>query len=226
MIDDSKRGPGGGPQSHSASDEGAATNRVADRWAEADPANPLKALRDLVGDAEAVRLCAALADPADVRAVAAAAAEDTAADAAADTFRDTLGATVVARGSAWDTVRAAVGRLDRVPVTAWRIADWRHRHGRGAAPAAPGRITGYAQPGGGGVRGRLAGLLRELAAAGEGNRQSLLHWTACRVADMAEAGEVDVAACAPALGEAAAETGLPQHEIDDVLRRLVNGGLR
>jgi hypothetical protein len=64
---------------------------------------------------------------------------------------------------------------------------------------------------------RVLGIVRTVALAGEGERNSVLFWATCRARDMVVAGEIDHGAgvqVLEALREAAAQAGLTQREID------------
>jgi hypothetical protein len=64
---------------------------------------------------------------------------------------------------------------------------------------------------------RALGIIRTVALAGEGERNSVLFWATCRARDMVVAGELDHGAgvqVLEALREAAAQAGLAQREID------------
>ncbi|WP_433464362.1 bifunctional DNA primase/polymerase [Spirillospora sp. CA-128828] len=70
--------------------------------------------------------------------------------------------------------------------------------------------------------GRLRGLVETVLAAYPGKRNTVLHWAACRVADMVAAAEVDEHAACDALAMAAAEIGLSESEA----RRTIGSALR
>lgn len=167
-------------------------------------------------------MCARLSDSDDIATVNAASQEDLAAEDATELIA-ALGATVLDAGRAWDTdaVRAAAGRLLAVEVQAWRIAGWRHRHGRGAAPArgpvTAGVAGGYAQPAGG-RGGNLTGIVRTLLEAQEGSRNECLMWAACRAAEAVRDGLTDANAATATLIEAAVEIGLPEGEARATIR--------
>lgn len=71
-------------------------------------------------------------------------------------------------------------------------------------------------------RGRLRGLVETVLTARQGQRNNVLHWAACRAAEMAAAGEVDEHAACEALVMAAAEIGLDEAEA----RRTIASALR
>jgi hypothetical protein len=54
---------------------------------------------------------------------------------------------------------------------------------------------------------RLAGLLRAVQGAGEGQRHFVLYWSACRVGEMVVRGEADASASVAALVGAAMDGG-------------------
>lgn len=64
----------------------------------------------------------------------------------------------------------------------------------------------------------LAGLVRKVAEAGEGNRNAALFWAGCRLAEHAAAGRISLDEGAAELLAAAAEVGLSHHEADRTLR--------
>jgi hypothetical protein len=64
------------------------------------------------------------------------------------------------------------------------------------------------------VIARLDGIIATLAKAKEGERNTILHWAACRVAEMLAAGELDnPRRAADALGTVALDIGLDPSEI-------------
>jgi hypothetical protein len=72
---------------------------------------------------------------------------------------------------------------------------------------------------------RALGLANTVAAAGEGERNCILHWAACRAAEMIKAGEIDQAAgnqLVESLHNAALQAGLQHHEI----ARTIHSALR
>lgn len=71
----------------------------------------------------------------------------------------------------------------------------------------------------GSVPGRLRGLLRTLNEAPEGRRNTVLHWAACRVAEMVAAGELaDPHGAVDALRQVALGTGLEPREVQGTIR--------
>jgi len=73
--------------------------------------------------------------------------------------------------------------------------------------------TGAASSSPAGVQGRLEGILRTLRAATQGQRNSTLHWCACRVGEMLAAGELhDPRRAADALATVALAVGLEAGE--------------
>lgn len=69
---------------------------------------------------------------------------------------------------------------------------------------------------------RVAGIVQAVEAAAEGQRNSVLHWAACRAAEMVTAGQADPEAVTADLVAAAAVAGLPEREA----RRTIASGLR
>lgn len=74
---------------------------------------------------------------------------------------------------------------------------------------------------------RLAGVLRTLNAATEGERNARLHWAACRVGDMLAAGELaDEGRATDALEAVALAIGLTPREVSGTIRSgLASGGV-
>lgn len=69
----------------------------------------------------------------------------------------------------------------------------------------------------------LGGLERVVRDAKQGNRNAALHWCACRVADRAAEGQLDVEDGRQALRNAALAAGLGEVEIDATLRSALEG---
>ncbi|WP_406399183.1 hypothetical protein OH805_08825 [Streptomyces sp. NBC_00879] len=183
-------------------------------WAERDPADPVRALSDLVGVDEACWALSMLTESADVRLVAAAAGEDEATETAVALFRS-LGATIVDTAVDPAAVAAAEARLERVAISAWRIADERdRRHGR---PRPAVTVNGYTQPNAGRA-GNLTGVVRTLLETTEGARNDVLLWCACRAAEAVRDGLVDAGAAEETLVDAAAEIGLGESEARATIR--------
>jgi hypothetical protein len=82
--------------------------------------------------------------------------------------------------------------------------------GRVPAPAAP--ADGVS---------RYLGLIGAVAAAPQGQRNTALHWAACRLADHARTG--DVAAALDALHNAAVRAGLTETEVQATIRSAFKG---
>ena len=70
----------------------------------------------------------------------------------------------------------------------------------------------------------LAGLAQTIRAAKQGNRNAALHWCACRVADHAAGGLLDLEDGRDALREAALAAGLGEVEVDATLRSALQRG--
>ena len=68
----------------------------------------------------------------------------------------------------------------------------------------------------------LAGLVRTVAEAPQGTRNSRLYWSACRLAEHAAVGRMPLDVGAAALLAAAAEAGLPEWEADRTLRSALH----
>jgi hypothetical protein len=70
----------------------------------------------------------------------------------------------------------------------------------------------------------LAGLVRTVAEAPQGKRNSVLFWAAAKLAEKAAAGQLPLDVGAAALLDAAARAGLPEHEanrtLQSALRRI------
>ena len=66
---------------------------------------------------------------------------------------------------------------------------------------------------------RLRGVLGRVAAAAQGERNNLIFWGACRIAEMARTGAIgDAAGAFEALNLVSLRTGLPQWEITDTIK--------
>jgi hypothetical protein len=70
--------------------------------------------------------------------------------------------------------------------------------------------------------GKLAGILRTIARAPEGQRNSVTYWGACRLAEMVADGALSHSQAVDLIIEAASRTGLPYAEA----KRTANSGLR
>ena len=71
----------------------------------------------------------------------------------------------------------------------------------------------------------LAGILRKLAAAQPGEKQSLTFWCANRAAEMIRDGKIDHDALA-AVADVALFTGLAPRRVNEVIRRVERTVLR
>lgn len=117
------------------------------------------------------------------------------------------GGFVVAPGSVHQTgvvYRPADPEVPVAPAPDWLLTALR-------APRAvpPGRGTGAVS-----TYGRLRGLVATVLAAAPGQRNNTLFWSACRVADLIAAGQVDQAAAVEVLTRAATAVGLGSSEAD------------
>ena len=66
---------------------------------------------------------------------------------------------------------------------------------------------------------RLRGVLGRVAAAVQGERNNLVFWGACRVAEMVRTGAIgDAAGAFEALNLVSLRTGLPQWEVTDTIQ--------
>ena len=78
----------------------------------------------------------------------------------------------------------------------------------------------------GSAPGRLSGLARSVALAGEGKRNVTLHWAACRAAEMIVGGEAAEPEATAALMSAALAAGLPEREASRTIDSALRGGTR
>jgi hypothetical protein len=62
------------------------------------------------------------------------------------------------------------------------------------------------------IEAKLAGIVRTIAGAREGERNNITFWGACRLADMVRDGHLDQADAIALVVEAAGRTGLAPHE--------------
>ncbi len=83
-----------------------------------------------------------------------------------------------------------------------------------------------AEPSGAAAPGRIAGLVRTVTEAAEGQRNSTLHWAACRAAEMTAAGEIGAEDVTAALMAAAAAAGLVEREAARTITSGMRGGAR
>jgi hypothetical protein len=108
-----------------------------------------------------------------------------------------------------------------VPLPAW-IADLLDPPRREPAGLPAQRVTRSGDR----VATRLDGLIAAVLGASPGERNNVLHWGACRAAEMIAAGQVatdDVHAC---LGEAAVRIGLDEGEAHRTIRSALSQSLR
>jgi len=78
-----------------------------------------------------------------------------------------------------------------------------------APPALPARPVRLSREN---AQGKLAGILRTIARAHEGERNAVTFWGACRLAEMVAAGLLSQADSLALTVEAASRTGLPHTE--------------
>lgn len=75
-----------------------------------------------------------------------------------------------------------------------------------------------------GAEARLVAVVRKVATAVEGERNSLLFWGACRCAEMVSTGALDVGTASAVLTSAARHIGLSEHEAEATIRSGLAGG--
>jgi hypothetical protein len=75
-----------------------------------------------------------------------------------------------------------------------------------------------------GAEARLAAVVRKVATAAEGERNSLLFWGACRCAEMVAAGALDAGTASAVLATAARHIGLSEREAGATIRSGLGGG--
>jgi hypothetical protein len=73
---------------------------------------------------------------------------------------------------------------------------------------------------------RMAGLAHTVESAAEGQRNSTLHWAACRAAEMIAVGEIAEPDATATLTAAAAAAGLPGCEASRTIASALRGGTR
>ena len=71
----------------------------------------------------------------------------------------------------------------------------------------------------------LAGLVRRVATAREGERNCLTFWAGCRAGEMVGSGMLDVGAAIAVIAEAATRAGLPRDEAERTAASGVRTGL-
>ncbi|KRF10918.1 hypothetical protein [Nocardioides sp. Soil796] len=74
--------------------------------------------------------------------------------------------------------------------------------------------------------GRLRGLSLKVRNAPTGERNTVLHWAACRAGEMVAAGEVDEATVVGILHDAGIAAGLTPNEVGDSTWGTIGSGLR
>jgi hypothetical protein len=75
-----------------------------------------------------------------------------------------------------------------------------------------------------GAEARLTAVMRKVATAMEGERNSLLYWGACRCAEMVAAGALDAGTALAELMRAAVHLGLSEREAEATIRSGLGGG--
>jgi hypothetical protein len=78
----------------------------------------------------------------------------------------------------------------------------------------------------GGLRPRLRGVLAAVLGATEGERNRVLHWAACRCAEMVADGALDTATAAGVLEQAGLRAGLEYGEVTGTIRSALDGAAR
>jgi hypothetical protein len=78
-----------------------------------------------------------------------------------------------------------------------------------------------------GGTGRMFGLIRTVAEASEGQRNSVLHWAGCRAGEMVTTGEIDETSAFELLMRAAARCGIDREgkKTESTLRSAIRTGL-
>jgi hypothetical protein len=95
------------------------------------------------------------------------------------------------------------------PKPAWEPPEWRSDN----EPRPPEHIEAA-----------LAGLVRNVATAGQGERNARLHWSACRAAAMSARGEISRRNAEAVLIEAASRCGLDHREAAATIASAYKGG--
>jgi hypothetical protein len=72
----------------------------------------------------------------------------------------------------------------------------------------------------------LGGLVRKLAAAAEGERNTIAFWAACRAGEMAASGFIRADTAAALIAHAAMSAGLSQAEAERTALSGIRTGLR
>jgi hypothetical protein len=106
-----------------------------------------------------------------------------------------------------------------VPLPAW-IADQLDPPRRPVMPGVP-----AASPPGDHVAARLDGLIAAVLDAVQGERNNVLHWAACRAAEMVTAGQLTEDQVQDSLGRAAARAGLDDGEARRTIASAFRHGL-
>jgi hypothetical protein len=84
------------------------------------------------------------------------------------------------------------------------------------------RTAGLRPTSGGTAGGRYLGLVGTVAVAVEGERNTMLHWAACRLAEHRDKGE-DIRSAVDALHTAAVRAGLDDREVEKTIRSALGG---
>lgn len=127
------------------------------------------------------------------------------------------GAYVIAAGPGY--VRCGVNIHDIQPVPWWLVDAITNRAHRAALPS-PTKLRGDPNE-------RLQGVLRTLGEARNGERNTLLHWAACRVREMTDTGTItDPDGAVGMLAELAAGLGLDTAETTRTIHSALTGPAR
>jgi len=89
----------------------------------------------------------------------------------------------------------------------------------------PGTMTPPAVAGLRDIRFRLYGIIRRMATAREGERNSVTFWGACRLSEMVDAGELTQGDAIGLAVEAASRTGLSRQEAERTVRSAFERGM-
>lgn len=128
-----------------------------------------------------------------------------------------LGPGSVLGGRAYDVLDGQ----DPAPLPAW-VADLLDPP---APPDVPRPVVSLSDARGS-TRGRLVGLVSAVLDAKPGERNNVLHWAACRAAEMVATGRLDEQQVFDSLGVAAARTGLDDGEAGRTIASALRHALR